>query len=186
MSRSAECALTTCFRRIFNAKSATFAENALARAPNEAFSADVALEDDRFERASALTAVVGREDPVYGLTELKHPAGSIWVAGAVRPMGRAVNISVRASDVILAVEPPKGLSPRNILAGAVLSIEADGGPSVTISLALEGGEKLAATATRKAVDELGLKSGELVFAMVKATALDERMMSAPIVFNPTL
>ncbi|WP_395666171.1 molybdenum ABC transporter ATP-binding protein [Methylocella sp.] len=101
--------------------------------PNEAFGADAALEDDRFERASALKAVVGREDPVYGLTELKHPPGSIWVAGAVRPAGRAVNISVRASDVILAVEQPKGLSPRNTLAGAVLTIEADGGPTVTIS-----------------------------------------------------
>ncbi|MGC2127621.1 MAG: TOBE domain-containing protein [Methylovirgula sp.] len=41
-------------------------------------------------------------------------------------------------------------------------------------MALAGEGRLAAMATRRAIDELGLHKGDAVFALIKTAALDER------------
>jgi ABC-type molybdate transport system ATPase subunit len=48
------------------------------------------------------------------------------------------------------------------------------GPFALVTLALPGGDELKGSTTRLAVDELGLKVGDSVRALVKAVALDER------------
>ncbi len=147
--------------------------------PNEVFGAAAHSLEDRFDRSSALTAVVGGADSAYGLTQLKHPAGTVWLAGPAGPPGRSVRIVVNATDVVLATAPPHGLSVRSVLSGVVDSIETNG-PFAMIDIALDGGERLAAMATRQAVDELHLNRGARVFALIKSTALDERALaSAP-------
>ena len=54
----------------------------------------------------------------------------------------------------------------------------DNGPLAGVSIDLDGHGHLFALATRKAVDELGLRSGDRVFALVKSVALDERAVAA--------
>jgi molybdate transport system ATP-binding protein len=128
-------------------------------------------EDPRFGGASVLTMQVGRRDAAYGLTELTHPAGTIWLAGPAR--GARVRIVVRATDVMLSAARPQGLSVQGMLQGAIASIEA-AGPLALIEIALIGEGRLSAMATRRAIDELGLHVGDPVFALIKTAALDER------------
>jgi molybdate transport system ATP-binding protein len=132
--------------------------------------------EDRFARASVLNAMVAGEDAAYGLTELSHPAGRIWLAERGGAPGRTVRVVVHATDVTLALARPERMSVRTALAGSIAAITADDGPLASIAIALEGGDRLAALATRKAVAELGLKEGVPVFALIKTVALDERMI----------
>jgi molybdate transport system ATP-binding protein len=84
---------------------------------------------------------------------------------------------VRATDVTLATTPTKNLSMRTILSGVVARIESDGGPLAAVTLDLTGHGHLVAMATRMALDELGLKRGDKVFALIKTVALDERSIA---------
>jgi molybdate transport system ATP-binding protein len=137
-----------------------------------------ALDDDRFAMASVLTGRVGAFDPAYGLTALHHPAGTIQLTGRVEPAGREVRLVVCATDVTLATRRPQNLSVRTILAGSVARVRRDAGPLVAVEVALMGGGRLVAAATRKAVDELGLDEGDRIFALLKTVALDERPIAA--------
>jgi molybdopterin-binding protein len=69
-----------------------------------------------------------------------------------------------------------GLVPgdRDLLAR---DVEVDDGPLARVEIALRGSGRLVSLVTRKAIDELALDVGDDVFAMVKATALDERSMA---------
>ena len=145
--------------------------------PNEVFGAGAGSLEDRFDRSSVLTMPVGAEDAAYGLTQLKHPAGTIWLAGFAGPPGRIVRIIVHASDVVLATAPLSDVSVRNVLSGVIQSIQTNG-PFAMAEIALEGGGRLAAVATRQAMDDLHLDQGSRVLALVKTTAIDERDVAA--------
>jgi len=54
----------------------------------------------------------------------------------------------------------------------------DDGPLAGVSIDLDGHGHLFALATRKATDELALRPGDRVFALVKSVALDERAVAA--------
>lgn len=83
-------------------------------------------------------------------------------------VGDAVCIAVRAGDILLAVQPPQGLSARNVLEGRITSLESQStlvrarvccaaGPSVEFSVHLTPG----------AVRELELAAGQCVWLVVK-------------------
>jgi molybdate transport system ATP-binding protein len=141
--------------------------------PNEVFGPPSGSLEDRFDRSSVLTLTVGAKDEAYGLTQLKHPAGTIWLAGPAGAPGRSVRIIVHASDVLLATQPLSDVSVRNVLSGVIQSIQTNG-PFAMAEIALEGGGRLAALATRQAIDDLHLASGSRVLALVKTAAIDER------------
>ncbi|MGH7738470.1 MAG: molybdenum ABC transporter ATP-binding protein [Candidatus Tyrphobacter sp.] len=130
-------------------------------------------DDPRFGGASVLSMRVGRRDTAYGLSELTHPAGTIWLAGRAGAEGQRVRIVVKATDVTLAAAPPHGLSVQSMLHGTLASIETAGALAL-IEIALAGEGRLSAMATRRAIDELGLHKGDAVFALIKTAALDER------------
>ncbi len=146
-------------------------------APNEVFGAAGRLLEDRFDRSSALTTTIGGENADYGLTQLKHPAGTIWIMGHAGPPGRFVRILIRAVDVVLATEPPSNTSVRSILSGVIRSLETEGALAM-VEIALDGDGTLAAVATRQAMDELRLGAGARVYALIKSTAIDERAVAA--------
>jgi molybdate transport system ATP-binding protein len=133
--------------------------------------------DTRFVRSSVLTMKVGATNEAYGLTELCHPAGTIWLIGPAGPPGHKVRIVVKAVDVTLSIDPARNLSVRSTLRGRISSIET-AGPLATVEIALEGEGHLFAMATRRALDDLGLEPGRQVFALVKSVALDERTVGA--------
>ncbi len=132
--------------------------------------------EERFDRISVLTMTVAGVLPSYGLTELKHPSGTVWLAGPPLPIGAAARIIIKATDVTLSLAAPRGISTRSVLCGTIERIETNGAiASVAIALEKEG--LLFAAATRHALDELDLSPGARVFALVKTSALDERTIS---------
>jgi molybdate transport system ATP-binding protein len=131
----------------------------------------------RFDRISVLMMKVRGENAAYGLTELTHPAGTVWLAGPAGPLGGQVRIIVKATDVVLAARPPHDLSVRSSLRGQIRSIEKNG-PLAAVEIVLEGEGRLYAVTTRHALDELGLDRGARLFALIKTSALDERQVAA--------
>ncbi len=130
-----------------------------------------------FGAVSVIQARVRGHDAEYGLTLLEHPAGLISVPGALGRPGEPYALLVRATDVALAVQRPRDVSFRTVLLGSIRGIAVDDGPLARVEIALRGEGRLLALVTRKAIDELALDTGDDVFAMVKATALDERSLA---------
>jgi molybdate transport system ATP-binding protein len=134
--------------------------------------------DERFGRASIVVATVGETDDPYGLVALNHPAGKLWLAGTAGPRGRAVRAIVHATDVSLAPATPGArdtlgaLSIRSVLAGTISGVETEG-PLAAVEIALVGGGTLVAMVTRRALDDLALRVGSPVNALIKTVALDE-------------
>ncbi len=131
-----------------------------------------AADDPRFGRVSILTANPCAYDAEFALTELAHPAGTLWLAGRVGDAGSPVRVLVRATDVSLAASDPGPLTIRSALAGRIAGIVPDG-PLAAVTVALDGGEALVALVTRRALHDLGLTEGTPVRALVKTVALDE-------------
>jgi molybdate transport system ATP-binding protein len=115
----------------------------------------VQAEESRFERSSVVTGRIVGMNEEFGLTQIAHPGGNIWLVGPAGAPGSEVSI-------------------RSVLSGRVGAIEQEGGPlaAVTIDLPVHG--HIAALVTRMAVDELRLVPGRDVFALIKTVALDER------------
>ncbi|NJM30006.1 MAG: molybdenum ABC transporter ATP-binding protein [Rhizobiales bacterium] len=134
---------------------------------------------DRFGRISILTAKRGRYDPHYDITELVSPAGSISIAGQAPGSDGTLRILVHATEVTLALSKPQGISARTALKGKVANIEITREPVAFADVALRGGERLTAAITRKALDDLRLKTGDAVYCLLKSVSIDERWFPAP-------
>jgi molybdate transport system ATP-binding protein len=78
---------------------------------------------------------------------------------------REVYVCIRAEDVILMRADAVGSSPRNRLAATVISLAPEG-PLLRVNL--NCGFALTALLTKPACEELGLKAGDRLFALVKA------------------
>jgi molybdate transport system ATP-binding protein len=131
-----------------------------------------------FAPVSVIEAIVQAHDTAYGLTVLSHPAGSMSVPGMIGKVGATARLLVRATDIALALQRPQAVSFRTVLVGAVSDIGRDAGPIGRVEIALRGQGRLVALVTRQAIDELRLQPGSEVFAMVKASAMDERSIAS--------
>jgi molybdate transport system ATP-binding protein len=87
-----------------------------------------------------------------------------------QPAGAPARLFVLARDVMLALEPPQRISARNVLEGQVAGIEAEDG-RVFVRIAHAGHELLCAL-TPDAVEDLQLRPGLTVWAVVKSVAID--------------
>ncbi|MGH6866649.1 MAG: molybdenum ABC transporter ATP-binding protein [Methyloceanibacter sp.] len=132
----------------------------------------------RFARSSVVVGTLAEVDYGYGLTRISHPAGALWLTGRAGVLGTETRVVVNSTDVTLSRTQPKNLSIRSALAGTVVHIETDEGPFAGVSIGLDGHGKLFALATRKAIDDLKLRRGDRVFALIKTVALDERAVAA--------
>lgn len=131
----------------------------------------------RFARSSVIAGTLTGIDEAYGLTEIAHPAGTVWLVGRAGSIGGEARIVIKSTDITLAKFRPEAMSVRTTLSGKVTGIDSDDGPIAGVSIALDGHGRLYALATRKAIDELGLAPGDRVFALVKTVALDERAVA---------
>lgn len=153
----------------------------------------VVMEAGRTVAAGPATAVLGRldlgvlsADPgavldghvvarAGGVTDVQTGAGLLHVPGLDRPVGTRVRIRVRALDVILACEPPVGLSALNIVSGTVAEIAARPGGVVDVALACRQA-RLIARVTAGSLARLGLEPGRPVHAIIKAVALESAVL----------
>ena len=138
---------------------------------------DIQKATGRFEAGVLLTGRVMSHDPVFQLTRLDHHGQTIDMPLIDTEIGSEVRLRVRARDVSLATERPRGISIRNILAGFVVAIEEEPQTAFAETLVDIGSGRLRARITRAAVAELALVPGKPVFALVKSIAFDRRALT---------
>jgi molybdate transport system ATP-binding protein len=79
-------------------------------------------------------------------------------------------LGLRATDILLAVEEPRGLSARNVLPARVVAIDAVGGARLCRCAVRGSDVEIAAELTPEACAELGLVPGKAVHLVVKSAA----------------
>lgn len=144
-----------------------------ASGPTDQIMSDAALRPltGRYEGGAVIAAQVAAHDLQYGLAELKFPGGSLYVADLDALPGESVRVRIRARDVALALQPPTGTTFRNVLSCRIAAITDSAGSMAEVTLDA-GGATIAARITRQSRDELDLRPGMTVYALIKAIALD--------------
>jgi molybdate transport system ATP-binding protein len=89
--------------------------------------------------------------------ELEVPVGSA-------ELGQAVEVAIRAGDILLAKEAPRGLSARNVLAGTVESVEVRG---AMVAVRVKSGVSFMVHVTLGAARTLEIKEGLNVWLIIK-------------------
>jgi molybdenum ABC transporter ATP-binding protein len=120
----------------------------------------------------------GRLDVAAAASEGEHLArirlqdGSLEVYGMVLGLAPgAVGLTVRPWEVVLAAEPPSG-SARNVLPGEVHDILPMGGRvRITLLVGVRRSTHLVAEITPEALQGLGCREGQTLYASFKATAV---------------
>jgi molybdate transport system ATP-binding protein len=88
--------------------------------------------------------------------------------------GAAVRVAIRAGDILLAAEPPRAISARNLLPGVVEAVRREG---VTVMVEVRAGCAFEVHVTPSAADSLGLTSGQQVWLVIKTHSC--RLLSGP-------
>ena len=84
------------------------------------------------------------------------------------PVGQPVSVSIKASDVILASEPPQRISARNILEARVERVDT-AARSILVHAVLE--QPWIAEITPDALTNLDLREGERVYLVIKSSSI---------------
>ena len=127
----------------------------------------------RHEGGALLAARVVAHDPIDELTELSVSGGWLWVPEVEAPAGTQLRLRIRARDVILAREPPVGLSALNCLPATVVEIGPLDQPIVDVKL-VSGGDFILARITRRSLRLLELAPGRPIHAVLKSIAVGRR------------
>jgi len=125
----------------------------------------------RAEAGAILNTRVAEHDIRFGLTTLRAAAGDLRVPYIDLRLGAQLRVRIRARDVMIALEPPTGLSALNVLPGTVAEIGPAEGAIVEMRLDCAG-EPLIARLTQRSVETLGLAPGRRVYAVIKSIAFD--------------
>jgi molybdate transport system ATP-binding protein len=129
--------------------------------------------------AGVLIACTVLEAEAGGLARLGFAGGELLTTLRPGPPGTRLRVRLRARDVAVALEAPRGLSTRNILLATLAEIRPAGEPA-EVFLRLEvGPTPLLARVTRESVDRLALRPGMAVWALVKAVTFDQRVAGEP-------
>ncbi len=124
-----------------------------------------------FEGGTVIDARVTGQDMQYELATLVFDGGVLTVTNLDALIGEPVRVRIRARDVSIALEPPRGISIQNVLRGKVAAISAASNGVVDVSVAV-GSVTLRSRITRRAAEQLGLVPGLEVYALIKAVSLD--------------
>ena len=128
----------------------------------------------RLEAGSVLEAIAGNTRD--GMTSLDLQGETLRVPAIGVAAGKPVHLRVQARDVAVACERPERLSIRNVLPAIVVNIEFTESPFVELLLDVNG-QHLRSRVTREAVEDLGLRVGQPVFALVKSVAFEGRLLN---------
>jgi len=127
----------------------------------------------RYEAGSVFDTRVAAHDPDDQLTTLAFGGGQLIVPHLDADIGERVRARIRARDVSLSIHKPTGLSILNLLPARVTAIDAEAGPIVDLQL-MVGSVTLVARITRRSFQQLGIHTGQELYALVKAVSFDQR------------
>jgi molybdate transport system ATP-binding protein len=105
-----------------------------------------------------------------GLTVVRCGGWDIKVPRLPRAPGDSARLFVLARDVMLALDPPSRISARNVLVGEIQTVDMQDGRA--LARVGQAGCALLSALTPDAVEDLGLKAGMKVYAVVKSVAVD--------------
>ena len=125
----------------------------------------------RRDAGATLQCVLAANDPARGLTRLDFAGGALMVPLRAEMPGTRLRLRLRARDVALATEAPRGISVQNVLACKVTALHQAGPHEVFVTVAV-GPSLLLARITRDAASNLALQPGMAIFALVKSAAFD--------------
>ena len=117
-----------------------------------------------FENFFDVTVMTLRSDGGTMHCRLAESQVELEVPLARTEPGAAVRIAVRAGDILLATEEPRGLSARNVLPGTVASIQREG---ATVILLVDAGSPFEVHLTPGASESLHLAPGQRVWLVIK-------------------
>jgi molybdate transport system ATP-binding protein len=126
------------------------------------------------DAAVSFDAVAEDYDGAYGILTFRLGGGRLLVPGSPVVAGERRRLRIAASDVSLALEPPKASSILNVLPARIVAKTPTGRNEiiVVLTLAADGdGPRLLARITRRSWEQLGLCDGMAVFAQVKGVSL---------------
>ncbi len=124
--------------------------------------------------AGVLLPCVVQEVSAEGLTRLAFPGGELVTTAHPGPPGTRLRLRLRARDIAVAAEQPRGLSIRNILPAVLTGIEPAGDAGEVFLRLAVGPTTLLSRVSRQAVAELGLQPGKPLWALLKAVTFDHR------------
>lgn len=139
---------------------------------------DLGKATGRHEAGALLEGTVSHTDEKWGLAHIDIGGAVIQIPDLGADRGDTIRLRIRARDVALASEPPKGLSIRNILGGTITSISEETGPYAEI-LCSVAGQTIRARITRASAADMNLQIGKPVSVLIKSVAIDKRQR-APV------
>ncbi|WP_129139968.1 molybdenum ABC transporter ATP-binding protein [Modicisalibacter coralii] len=125
-----------------------------------------------FDAVSLLGATLECHEPQYALSHLRLDDGQrLTVPALDAAPGERRRLRVPVRDVALALATPQGTSYRNHLTATIEGVAdpVPGAASVELRLRV-GSQFLRARLTRKSFDELGLREGMTVVALIRSVA----------------
>ena len=129
------------------------------------------LADEPGEGGAVLDMAVREQDRVFGMTVLRSAAGEIRVPAVSAPLGSQMRVRLRARDVLVATQPPQGLSALNVLSGVIAALEPAGENTIDVRLDCSG-QAVIARITRLSAERLKLAPGQQAFAVVKTVSVE--------------
>jgi molybdate transport system ATP-binding protein len=113
-----------------------------------------------------LDARVRRRLPALGTMQCRLSGGDVELEVPVSNVveGGDVRIAVRAGDILLATEEPRGLSARNVLPGSIRSVQREG---VTVIAIVDAGVPFEVHLTPAALTSLQLAEEQRVWLVIK-------------------
>ena len=120
---------------------------------------------------SVFGATVAQVDDARGVAELAFAGGRLIVPGRGLAPGMRVRLRVPAREVILASEPPHGVSLHNVLPGRVTRVHAEDDDHAVVETEV-GATRLLAEITRDAVARLGITPGAVLHLLLKSVSID--------------
>ncbi|WP_310618578.1 molybdenum ABC transporter ATP-binding protein [Flexibacterium corallicola] len=126
------------------------------------------------DKGSLLVGKVGETDQTWALTTILLKGAQIQLPKLDVAQGTSVRLHVNARDVILSHRLVEGTSLRNTMAVQVASIKGVDDAHMEVLCKLEQ-QSLRARVTRQSANELGLREGQKIYAMIKSAALSQNL-----------
>jgi molybdate transport system ATP-binding protein len=121
--------------------------------------------------ASVLEGILGPVNE-YGLRPFGVESVRLWLPNAESvPSGQSLRVRILARDVSLALDDPRRISIQNHLRVTIERIDPPRDGRNVLATRTADGQLLLAEVTPRAVEQLSLRQGYTVFALIKSVAL---------------